>query len=1003
MKTLSKNRISPLALSIAASLFMLAVAPPAAAQENAPDPASEAVELDRVIVRGVRDAQVEAINTKRDAAQILDSISAEDIGKLPDVTITDSLQRVTGVQIRRSAGEGAQVNIRGMPQVQTTMNGELYLSAGGGDEWGQPNLGGAQPDFVDIPPTLFSGVDVIKSPTAADLDGGISGTISLRTRRPFDLPEGWTFSGQAEGSYGDRVEKVNDLYSALASYRTERWGALLTVSRSEATLENKRPSVFTGGAQKSTECDLGALDGDGLPIGLDFNGDGQIGIGERDPETGRWACNTNPANLPRQYFYNWVGTELENRKTERERTGVNGSFQFNVTDSVTLLGDAAYTKMDNVDTSVAAQLHTSWKTDQLQPGSIVDENGVLEHGIFVYDRFQAHSFAGRSESEALNTNLELRFDDGGPFRGSLRWVHGKSERQYDEARADAVATRGNQITRSDGTTQWANANGLETVTATIDFRGEFPNVNMITDVSNPENWQLMSTWAQGNRIEANLDALSADGVFEFQNGVVRSFQFGARYGERDFQYDAYRYLSPVSPGPCSDPNLALYYFKDPLIGDTCTGFSEARILPFDSIPDYWTYFNDFDPLTVGGLGGQGLPAIDPDVMKDPVAYLDSLYPGNVAYTHAPDSYKVTEKNSSLYFMANLEGSTGSNGIPWHANLGARIVQTRLLIDQFVVEGENFIGSHDWNGVNPALGVNRIINQYTDVLPSANIAFDISDEQKLRFAYNKAVARQNLPDLGRGLVVFYSANSGRHPDLPDDLAIFGSGRSGNPDLEPFRASNYNASWEWYFADASLLNSGVFLIDVESFPESVTRIELLPDSDGVVRDGGPVSRIVNGGGGTIKGFEAGYQQAFDFLPGWWSGFGANLNYTYSDADTSGDDIEGNTLPIGDNSKHQANAVLWYQKDRIQARVAYNWRSKRFVRLDTSAWGDKLGIWNDSVGYLDASFSYDVTPYLTLYVQGTNLTGENERRYAQWSNHYFDQNIYERRYYAGVRLRF
>ncbi|WP_454829187.1 TonB-dependent receptor [Pseudoxanthomonas wuyuanensis] len=981
---LSIEGTTPLVSSIAASLLSMALAGPAAAQqvgsgaEQPPDPVTE---LDRVVVKGVRGAQADAINQKRDASQIMDSISAEDIGKLPDVTITDSLQRVTGVQIRRSAGEGSQVNIRGMPQVQTTMNGELYLSAGGGDEWGQPNIGRAQPDFVDIPPTLFSGVDVIKSQTAADLDGGISGTISLKTRRPFDLPEGWTFSGQVEGSYGDRVEETNELYSALASYRTERWGALLALSYSDAILENKRPSVFSNGAQKSCEAN----------VGFDFNGDGAIG------------CNFDAQNKPRDYFYNWVATELENRRTERQRTGVNGSFQFNFTDSVTLLGDAAYTKLEDLSTSVAAQLHTSWATNQLQPGSIVDENGVLEYGVFRYDRFQAHSLAAPSESEAFNTNLELRFDNGGPLRGSLRWVHGESERTYEEARADSVVTRGNQITLPDGSTQWANANGLEWVDASVDFRGSYPAINMISDVSNPENWQLMSTWAQGNKMEASLDAFRADGVFEFQDGVVRSFQFGARYGERDFEYDAYRYLSPVSPGPCSDPNLALYYFKDPLITDTCTGFSEARILPFASIPDYWAYFDNFDPIAVNGLGTNGLPAVDPNAMKDPVAYLNSLYPGNVAYTHAPDSYKVTEKTSSGYFMANLEGDTGANGIPWYANLGVRVVQTKLLIDQYAVDGDNFIGSHSWNGVNPAVGVNRIINQYTDVLPSANIAFDISDEQKIRFGYNKAVARQDLPDLGRGLVVFYAANGTRYPELPPDAAIFLSGRSGNPDLEPYRASNYNMSYEWYFADASLFNVGVFLIDVESFPAGVTRIEPQPDGDGVVRDGGPVERIVNGGGATIKGFEVGYQQSFDFLPGWWSGFGVNVNYTYSDADTDGEDIDGNTLPIGDNSKHQANAILWYQKDKLQARVAYNWRSKRFSQMNTSAWGDELAIWNDSVGYLDASLSYDITPNFTVYAQGVNLTGESERRYAQWSNHYYDQNIFERRYYVGVRFRF
>ncbi|KAF1686896.1 TonB-dependent receptor [Pseudoxanthomonas broegbernensis] len=982
----SQPRKSPLAASIAAAVFGLAAALPAMAQDAAPRPEEGAVELDRVVVRGVRGAQASAINAKREAHQIVDSISAEDIGKLPDVTIADSLQRITGVQLRRSAGEGALVNIRGVPQVQTTMNGELYLGAGGGDQYGQPNLGRAQPDFVDIPPTLFSGVDVVKSLTAADLDGGIGGTISLKTHRPFDFQKGWTFSAQAEGSYGDMVEKLNEQYSALANYRSDRWGALLTVSYSDASLANKRPSVWSNGAQKSSEEN----------VGFDFNGDGAIG------------GNFDPANRPREYFYNWVATELENRYTERERLGVNAALEFAFTDSLKLNADVAYTDMQNLDKSVAAQLHTSWATNQLQPGSVVDPNGVLEYGIFNYGRFQAHSLAGVSDSDALNANIELAFDNGGAFRGSLRYVHGKSKRVYEEARADAVVSRGDPITLPDGSTRYANINGLERIDASIDFRGAYPRVDMITDVTDPENWQLMSTWAQGNRMEATMDVFRGDGVWEFQDGgVLRSLQFGARYGERDYDYRAYKYLSPVSPGPCADPNLALYYYKDPLIVDSCTGVSEARLLPFSSIPDYWARFGDFNPVAVDGLGGVGLPAVDPNVMSDPVKYLNSLYPGNVAYAHAPDSFAVKEQSTSGYFQANLEGETGANGIPWYANLGVRVVNTKLTIDQYLTADSVFVGSHSWNGVNPALGVNRIVNEYTDVLPSANISFDLSDEQKLRFGYNKGVARQNLPDLGRGLVVFYAANGSapdaRHPELPPDAQIFLNGRAGNPDLEPFRSSNYNMSWEWYFADASLLNLGVFLMDVESFPGGTTQNEPQPDADGVVRDGGPVERIVNGGGGTIKGFEIGYQQAFDFLPGWWSGLGVNLNYTYSDAATGGEDIDGNVLPIGDNSKHQANAVVWYQKDKVQARVAYNWRSKRFGETNSAAWGDQLAIWNDEVGYLDASLSYDVNPHFTLYLQGTNLTGENERRYAQWSNQFYDMNIYERRYYLGARFRF
>ena len=171
------------------------IAGAALAQENSDAP------LEEVVVSGVRGAQEAAIEVKREAPQIVDSISAEDIGKLPDVTITDSLQRVPGVQIRRSAGEGSQLNIRGMQQVLVTLNGEQYLSAGGGDEFGQPNIGRAQPDFVDIHPTQFSGVDVVKSQTASNLEGGISGSVSLKTRRPFSLPLGFTATGSAETSY----------------------------------------------------------------------------------------------------------------------------------------------------------------------------------------------------------------------------------------------------------------------------------------------------------------------------------------------------------------------------------------------------------------------------------------------------------------------------------------------------------------------------------------------------------------------------------------------------------------------------------------------------------------------------------------------------------------------------------------------------------------------------------------------------------------------------------
>lgn len=945
--------------------------------------------LTEVTVTGVRAAQEAAIEVKRAAPQIVDSLSAEDIGKLPDPTISDSLQRIPGVQIRRSAGEGSQINIRGMQQVLVTMNGEQYLSAGGGDEWGQPNIGRAQPDFVDIPSTLFSGVDVVKSQTALNLEGGISGTISLRTRRPFDLQQGFTATGSAETNYGSEIEKLNGMYSTLVGFNNDRWGALLALSFSNATLGNKNPKIYSNGAQKATEEN----------VGFDFNGDGIIGH------------NIDAGNKPREYFYNWVATEAENRETERERFGANLSVQNRLTDTLTLTADAAFTNLDNTDRSVAVQLHTGWATNQLQAAdAVIDQNGVLEYGVFRFPRFQTHVVSAPSGSKALNTNLELAFDKGGPFTGELRWVHGDAHRQYEESRIDAGVTQGDPIPRgAAGNVGPFNPTGLPYVDVAIDLRGDHPSMDFRTDVTNPANWQINSTWAQGNEIDAGLDAIAANGRYQLKWKSFSGLSFGLRQGKRDIDYDAYKYLAPISPaGMCASESQRLYFFKDSGIRDFCTAavydnqYSVLQPLTFADMGSAVTTFNNFNPITINGLGA-GIPSIDPRVMDDAVAFQNSLYPGNERYLQPADSYRVAETTRSAYLMANFESSTGASGIPLYGNIGLRIVDTALDITSFQTTATEFLGNPaDWNGVNSILGQDLVENNYRDVLPSANLSLDVADDKKLRFAYAKTVSRQDLPDLGRGLVVFYASNGINNPELPPDYPIFLSGRAGNPNLEPWRSDNFNAAYEWYFRPASLLSVTAFVMKIDSFLTGITAIEPQPDPDGVVRKGGPVDRITNGTGGSIQGFELGYQQAFDFLPGVFGGLGTNLNYTYSDAQTGGEDIDGGQIPIGDNSKHQINAILWYQRDRLQARMAYNWRSKRFSTLNTAAWGDRLAVWNEAKGYLDASTSFDVTPNFTVFLQGLNLTGTYESRYAQWENQFYDQNIFERRYILGVRLR-
>jgi TonB-dependent receptor len=157
-------------------------------------------------------------------------------------------------------------------------------------------------------------------------------------------------------------------------------------------------------------------------------------------------------------------------------------------------------------------------------------------------------------------------------------------------------------------------------------------------------------------------------------------------------------------------------------------------------------------------------------------------------------------------------------------------------------------------------------------------------------------------------------------------------------------------------------------------------------------------IQGSGKSLRGVEAGAKQAFDFLPGFLANFGTDVNFTFSPSNV-GTDVAGNAVPFQDNSKEQANVVLWYQSKRFQARVAGNYRSKRAFAQD---YGGISGFeeYQAPTFYLDASASYDVTGHVQLYVQGTNLTQEEEHYYLVWPDQKLHTGRFESRYTVGIR---
>ena len=245
---------------------------------------------------------------------------------------------------------------------------------------------------------------------------------------------------------------------------------------------------------------------------------------------------------------------------------------------------------------------------------------------------------------------------------------------------------------------------------------------------------------------------------------------------------------------------------------------------------------------------------------------------------------------------------------------------------------------------------------------------------------------------------------------EDLALAGTynlteetARVGNPFLDPFEANTFDISLEWYLNDAGMLQGGYFYKDIESFI-----------SNGVIEGGVPVDTgngvvifdatgPINGDGGTVQGFEAAYQQIFSFLPGFWGGFGTQLNYTYTDSDVSIPYFEGDlefSMPLEGLSEHSANFVLFWENEVFSARAAYNYRDS-FLSNRSNTQGNP--VYTDAYGQLDMSANWNINKNWTLSVAGINLNDEARYQYFLYPNRMLAHRASGKRYTVTVRARF
>ncbi|MGL5837788.1 MAG: TonB-dependent receptor, partial [Sphingorhabdus sp.] len=499
---------------------------------------------------------------------------------------------------------------------------------------------------------------------------------------------------------------------------------------------------------------------------------------------------------------------------------------------------------------------------------------------------------------------------------------------------------------------------------TYDLTGRAPAVSFI-GVNPTQPQDMVFDFGSLHRItSADKEAyIYGDLEQEIDAGPLKSIQVGAKFTDHDrittFLATTYgNFFCTLAPATCAGGSTPV----TPFVGGPLPSNFLANIAAPGTLRQYYSIDRNQLQSIFFGL---------PEAARARI-----LLPGQ--------NFTVNEKAYGGYVMGNLEGEG------WKGNLGVRIVRT----DQTSTGQVQGIPASTPGAVtNNAFGVYlpvSVSRSYTDILPSLNLAFDLNDDFKLRVAAARTMTRPDYTDV----VPAVSLNPGSR-----------TGSGGNPLVDPYRANQFDVSFEYAPNSNTFGAVAIFYKDILSYivnrPQSgIYPIELAPAQSGgctLVGAGGAVGVNLyncpftldvrsNGGGGRNFGFEFQVQHTLS------NGFGAQFNYTYSNAKSSAGD------PIPGNSKHSLNVTGFYENDWLSARLSYNYRSSFFINLDRASPLNQKG-----GGSLDASLGFNVLKNVTLTAEAVNLTNEKIEQFAGTPT--LPRAIYDngRQFYLGARIKF
>ncbi len=980
---------------------------------------AEVKDVEVITVSGIRGGLIRAMDLKRGSEGIVDAISAEDMGKFPDTNLAESLQRITGVSISRDNGEGSQVTVRGFGAANNliTLNGRQLPTTTGNRTF----------DFANIASESVSAVTVYKTSNAAVTSGGIGATIDLQTHKPLNYKEtkasiGVKFVEDTSTDQGSTTPELSGIYST--TFADETFGVSISGSYQERESGMQQFTDSQGyRASEYTNTGWG-----GVPAG-------EAG-GTNRPTSGIYS---NPQQ-PRYVF------------EERQRERVNGQLvlQYRPVDNITATLD--YTLVRNTvetqhtDASVwfnyaGDRSESVWAGEPNAYPLIYSEVYEINSDADLKDTsLTVGSWGNEQKTDSIGLNIEWQVND------ELTLVLDHHDSEASLGATDPRHGTGNNIQ-------------LPSYTRTrtgLDLTGGLPGIATgDIDSFNPETMRLSGSWFANDKYSSEVNQTQLSGEYFINDNL--SIDFGAGVNTVNNHYRHTQVQRADWGGVGVEGDFADINWREDTIldkfqekpGNFDGTATQSEYDLFDRI-----FFADFDEIVRAAE------------FADPVANVDTLWGDCLAPEGASagpngeghfcpssnfdaDTNRFTEeKTTSFFFQVNYESEIGD--MPFSAYLGLRHEKTKVDSRATAPGYSSVIWSEATStAVTGVTGIQTQVKgaEYSQILPTLNINLEVTDDITVRTALSKTISRASYGNLQGGT----SVNTG------GTLSGY-SGSTGNPELKPLESINFDLSGEWYYEEGSYVSLGYFRKDVTNWITNVSQpsqiynlpnpldgekydaaVAALPSGSSLAQirdyifenyaddpnvqptfdefgelDGGTIigdpltdnivtfglNVPVNGDNKyTIDGLEFNVQHLFGD-----SGFGGIFNYTMVDTDLAYDNSSLEDTEALQGLSDTANVVAFYDKDGLQARIAYNWRdqylNERRINADLTA-----PIYTEAYSQIDFNISYEIPAVegLTIFFEGINITDEYTKNVGRVSQLTYQLTQTGARYALGARYNF